>query len=77
VIPGINTDDEMKKIAVFLRPLRHIEQIELLPYHRYGINKYKQLGIKYELPDLCEPNEEMMKRQRTFFNNGKQKVLLA
>jgi pyruvate formate lyase activating enzyme len=77
VIPGINTDKEMEKIAAFLKPLQNIERIELLPYHRYGINKYKQLGIEYQLADLCEPDEEMLKRQYAFFKDARQMVLLS
>jgi pyruvate formate lyase activating enzyme len=77
VIPSINTDGEMEKIAAFLKPLDNIERIELLPYHRFGINKYKQLGIEYQLPDVCEPDEELLKRQYAFFKDMGQKVFVS
>jgi pyruvate formate lyase activating enzyme len=50
VIPGI-TDrlehlDQMKEI---IASFKHVEKIELLPYHTLGIHKYEMMGIPYRL----------------------------
>lgn len=50
IIPGINDDYEnMDNLADFVKKIRHIDKIELLPYHTMAVNKYKKLGMKYRL----------------------------
>ena len=50
IVPGINDNIEyIKKLKEFIKPLKNIEKVELLPYHLLGVSKYKQLGIPYRL----------------------------
>ena len=41
--------DYIKRLKKFIKPLKNIERVELLPYHLLGVSKYKQLGIPYRL----------------------------
>lgn len=51
VIPGFNdTKEDIEEIISFLKPYKNIEY-ELLPYHYYGRDKYKDLGKEYEMKD--------------------------
>lgn len=62
-IIGVNGDDEaMMKIFEFLRDNAPSVNVELLPYHRFGEEKYNQLGI--EVPDAAFgiPTEEQLER---------------
>ncbi len=60
VIPGLNgTKEEMEKIAAFLEPLP-VRKIELLPYHRLGVNKYKLLGMPYPFSEVIPPQKQQM-----------------
>ena len=59
VIPGFNdTVDEIKTIAQFAKKLG-ITHLHLLPYHRFGLGKYRLMGKAYvfkgseKLPDDC------------------------
>jgi pyruvate formate lyase activating enzyme len=53
VIPGYNDSvDVQQRIYEFVRPLKNIQRVELLPYHRLGISKYKGLGRDYKLQDI-------------------------
>lgn len=57
VIPGVNMDEEnMTGTAEFFRGFRHVRDIELLPYHRLGMDTYRKLGLEYELPDVETPS---------------------
>ena len=48
VIPGFNfSENEMKQIIEFVISLKNVYEIHFLPYHTYGVEKYKMLGINY------------------------------
>jgi pyruvate formate lyase activating enzyme len=65
VIPGINDDlQEMKEILKFISGFKNIEKVHLLPYHGIQSDKYKRLGIEYEMPDISgniSPNIQEIK----------------
>ncbi|MDE7277406.1 MAG: glycyl-radical enzyme activating protein [Lachnospiraceae bacterium] len=53
VIPGFNdTEEEITAIAAYAESLPRVEQIHLLPYHKYGEGKYEGLGRPYPLKDI-------------------------
>lgn len=61
VIPTFNdTEDEILSIAKFAESLPNVKEIHLLPYHKFGMDKYKGLGRDYELKDLVPPTAEKM-----------------
>jgi pyruvate formate lyase activating enzyme len=61
VIPRYNdTVSNVREMAVFLRGLKNILSIELLPYHRLGISKYRKLGIHYPLPNVKPPTSKRL-----------------
>jgi len=48
VIPGFNfSENEMKQIIEFVTSLKNVNEIHFLPYHTYGVEKYKILGLNY------------------------------
>lgn len=50
VVPGLTDGDtHLEGLEQFLGTLRHIQRIELLPYHTLGVHKYAALGIPYPL----------------------------
>ena len=51
LIPGFNDDDKhLKKIAATANKLRHVQEINLLPYHPLGRDKGQYLG--YQVGDI-------------------------
>ncbi len=57
VVPGFNdTPGELKRIVEFARSLQIIREIHLLPYHRLGLVKYRQMERRWELEDLETPD---------------------
>lgn len=69
IIPEINDADEnLKEIAEFARSLPgSIPEVNLLPYHCYGIAKYAWVGKDYELHDAIVPSDDLMQSKRRIF----------
>lgn len=68
LIKGLNdSEDTIKKTMTFLQAFKEYKNfkgIDLLPYHKLGINKYKQLDMKYSITeDLSFKDEELDKIQ--------------
>lgn len=58
VIPGVNDDPaNIDALAAFLRPLG-LREVHLLPYHRFGSDKYRRLHLRYEMEGVAPPSEE-------------------
>ena len=52
IIPGLNDDEKhILDLKIFLKEIKNIERVELLPYHTMAKNKYKKLNIIYPLQD--------------------------
>jgi pyruvate formate lyase activating enzyme len=57
LIPGVNDDEEnLSEAARFLRGLAKPPPVDLLPYHRLGVDKYQRLGRVYQLADVDPPD---------------------
>lgn len=62
VIQGINDDDSsMNDVVKLLRGIKEIEEVNLLPYHRYGEFKYEMLQRKYDRDGFISPDLEKLK----------------
>ena len=71
IIPEINDSaDNLREIAEFVRSLPGIiPEVNLLPYHRYGIAKYSWLGKEYELNEAAVPSDERMQSKSPIFTD--------
>jgi len=77
IIPGINDDDQnIREMGEFLSSLK-IAQINLLPYHFMGIDKYKRLERIYKLADIHSPSKEKLSDISTILRNFNLKVKLG
>lgn len=62
VVPGLTDgDDTVRGIARLVAGKRLAERVELLPYHRLGVEKYARLGRSYELAGLEPPGGERLR----------------
>ena len=71
LIPGINDDDEnLRAVASFARGLtKKLQAIELLPYHRLGLNTYKMLGKPYLLESTAVSSGEQIMERAEFLRS--------
>ncbi|MEW6106742.1 MAG: glycyl-radical enzyme activating protein [Bacillota bacterium] len=70
VIPGVNDDNEsLAQLADLILSLggRRPERLDLLPYHKIGVDKYLRLGRTYGLQATEEPNKQHIEDIASFF----------
>ncbi|MDO4338187.1 MAG: glycyl-radical enzyme activating protein [Eubacteriales bacterium] len=69
VIPGVNdTEKNYKATAELLKGAKHLEKVELLPYHQTAGAKYKMVGKEY-IPKFHEQQSPKMGTE-IFLNAG-------
>lgn len=61
IIPGVNDDREnILAVGRFVSSLGSVNEIQLLPYHTAGVDKYEKLGLDYRLPEIKPPSRERL-----------------
>jgi pyruvate formate lyase activating enzyme len=59
LVPTVTDDPEdLRRLAAFIHNLDNVEKIEILPYHKLGVYKWKTLGLSYPLEGIEPPSEE-------------------
>lgn len=67
-IPGVNmTVENMEKTAAFISKLEHVRDVELLPYHRLGLETYRKMNREYELKNTEPPSMEELQSMAEVF----------
>jgi len=57
VLPGYtDTKKNLKALVDFLHEIKHFKLIDLLPYHTYGVYKWRKLKLNYKLKELKPPS---------------------
>ena len=68
LVPGITigstSEEYLYELAEFIKSLKTVTKVEVLPYHRLGLPKYESLGIKYPIPDILPPSEKQLSKAR-------------
>lgn len=68
VVPGLTDGEEhIKALGEYIKNIKNVEKVELLPYHLLGVNKYENLGMRYRLEgtpamdkDICNKYKELL-----------------
>jgi len=70
VIPGVNDSAaNMQQTADYVRHLRRIQRVELLPFHRYGLHHYEAIGRFCETAALAAPSQQHLRRLAAIFES--------
>ena len=65
LVPGYNdSDEDLTRTYDFIRTLRNVRRVEVLPYHTLGVFKWEEMGIPYTLRGVDPPTEESVMRAR-------------
>ncbi len=71
VVPDITYKEEyLIKLGDFLKTLKNIKALDILPYHTMGIAKYKELGIEYPLKNIPAAEKEDAIKARDIILNA-------
>ena len=63
LVPGLTDSREsLETLYDFIRELKSVERVEILPYHTMGVHKWEALGIPYSLKNVLPPTEEEVRR---------------
>lgn len=63
LVPGYTDDEEdLKRLKKFIKSLKTVENVQVLPYHSMGKFKWEKLGNKYELEDVRDANQDDVDR---------------
>lgn len=70
LVPSINdAESTILEWRDFASSLNTVKKIEVLPYHRLAVSKYKALGIPYRLENIPEPTREQVLCVDKLLNN--------
>lgn len=59
LVPGYTDDEQdLLKLKKFIKSLKTVENVQILPYHNMGKYKWEKLGAKYELEDVRPANQD-------------------
>lgn len=65
LVPGYTDDEEdLMKLKEFIKTLKTVEKVQILPYHSMGKFKWAKLGEKYELENVREATKEDVDRAK-------------
>ncbi len=68
LVPNItDRDDHLTALADFLKTLKTVERVEVLPFHKMGEFKWEELGLSYELGDTDAPTKERVENAKKIF----------
>ena len=72
VVPGINDDlASIEAMAQFVTTIPGVRQVNLLPFHRTGVQKFARLGRSFPLPDVRPPAQDVLSDlARAFVSRG-------
>lgn len=70
LVPGLTDDPQnIAGLADFLATMTNIEKVDVLPFHKLGEYKWKQLGYEYLLEDTPPPTPEQVKAAIDIFRS--------
>ncbi|MCI5621626.1 MAG: pyruvate formate-lyase-activating protein [Lachnospiraceae bacterium] len=62
LVPDLTDDEEgLKELNTFIKSLKTVTRVEILPYHTLGKFKWEKLGIDYPLEGVRTPDAEEVK----------------
>lgn len=69
-VPGLSDAPEnIEGLAKYISPMKNIELVEVLPFHKFGEHKWEAMGLPYQLSNTPEPTKEQTESVREIFRS--------
>lgn len=59
--------ENVEAVAEYVATLATVQRVEVLPFHQMGRDKWREMGLTYELADTQPPSKELVARVRAQF----------
>ncbi|MGV0393568.1 pyruvate formate-lyase-activating protein [Corynebacterium riegelii] len=71
LVPGLTDgEDNVQQVAdIVARWKGTVERVEVLPFHNMGADKWKKIGLDYQLEDTTPPTAESLEHVRSVFRS--------
>jgi pyruvate formate lyase activating enzyme len=70
LVPGLtDAPHNMAGLADYVNTLKNVEKVEVLPFHKMGEYKWKQLGYNYQLQATQPPTPELIQQALEIFRS--------
>lgn len=71
LVPGFTDNMQaIGELALYAHKLGNVERVEILPFHKMGEFKWKELGMEYQLADTPEPTNESVNATKLLFQDA-------
>ena len=71
LIPGYTDDTNgLQQAAGFIKTLKNVQKVEVLPYHTMGAFKWDEIGDAYLLKEVKEPTEQQLKNAKAILTSA-------
>jgi pyruvate formate lyase activating enzyme len=76
IVPGLtDSEDHLFRAGQFAEELGVVEKIEVLPYHKMGVYKWKQLNRTYPLEHIREGTQQDVDRAHRIIEEGRKSAV--
>lgn len=78
LVPGLTDNlDSVRKLSDHLDHYPNVTRIELLPFHKMGEYKWREMGLNYTLSDTKEPDKALITQAKEIFESNGKKVSVS
>lgn len=69
LVPGYSDfEEDIRALGEKLGHCKHVQRVEVLPYHRLGVHKYEAMGWEYKLNDVKENTPQQLQQAEGIFS---------
>ncbi|MDO5670575.1 MAG: pyruvate formate-lyase-activating protein [Corynebacterium sp.] len=70
LVPGLTDDPEnVAQVADIVAGWPNVQRVEVLPFHNMGADKWRELGMRYNLEDTKPPTSQSLQATRQAFRD--------
>jgi pyruvate formate lyase activating enzyme len=77
VIPNLNDGQNIYDTIDFLKKIKKLRYVDLLPYHNIMVGKYERFGMEFEYDDIKPPKNEYIESIKEVFESNNFEVTIG